>query len=189
MADQEKGILLPNRTTRGNRYKRLIRDDDIDDEQQEDKEFWQQEFFKDEERDDQYLTESEPSDIFESDFLDTVRWGAGLGTYRLWVHVVGLLSMCINAQEDEDEEAGPADDDDGRPRYATVFALVSYSYTLLLQSPLQHTARNLSSLPDTNNVPLHSNENVQPEKRHSRKKTAPAPLTKNQSSPPKHPPP
>ncbi len=83
MADQQKGILLPNRTTRGNRYRKLVQDDDIDDEQQEDKEFWQQEFFKDEERDDEYLTESEPSDIFESDFLDTVCGHPAAAIYEL----------------------------------------------------------------------------------------------------------
>lgn len=68
----DKTILLPNRTTRGNRYKHVIRDEDID-EEQEDKEFWQQEFFQEEAKDEQYITESDLSDVFESDFLDTVR--------------------------------------------------------------------------------------------------------------------
>lgn len=59
---------LPTRTTRGQRLGTVaaVQDD------QADEEFWNQEFFAEEERDQQYETESEPEDRFDADFMDSV---------------------------------------------------------------------------------------------------------------------
>ena len=40
-----------------------------------DAEFWNQEFFAEEERDEEYETESEPEDRFDADFMESVRGG------------------------------------------------------------------------------------------------------------------
>ena len=60
---------LPTRTTRGQRLGTVaaaLNDD------QADEEFWNQEFFAEEEKDEQYETESEPEDRFDADFMDSV---------------------------------------------------------------------------------------------------------------------
>jgi len=59
---------LPQRTTRGLRTGEVaaVADD------QADEEFWNQEFFAEEERDEEYETESEPEDRFDADFMESV---------------------------------------------------------------------------------------------------------------------
>lgn len=42
------------------------------DEDDADQEFWNQDFFQEEERDDEYATESEPEDRFDADFMQSV---------------------------------------------------------------------------------------------------------------------
>ena len=60
---------LPQRTTRGLRVGALAAATD----DQADEEFWNQEFFAEEERDVQYETESEPEDLVDADFMQSVR--------------------------------------------------------------------------------------------------------------------
>ncbi len=59
---------LPQRSTRGRRMKQQLDDE----EDEADNAFWNQEFFKEEAVDDDYKTESEPEDVIDSDFDESV---------------------------------------------------------------------------------------------------------------------
>lgn len=54
---------LPVRLSRGQRMAALLEDEDSADE-----EFWNQDFFQEEDKDQQYATESEEEDVVDTDF-------------------------------------------------------------------------------------------------------------------------
>lgn len=63
------GARLPARSTRGKRIAKLIEEEDEDDQ-----EFWNQEAWQEEAVDDDYKSETEEEDVFDSDFSEEVQW-------------------------------------------------------------------------------------------------------------------